>query len=96
MQLLKTKGVAVGLVELVRYESERIYVARGSRLYLVSDGAFELEKPDGTLLDFAELVDFLRRPTPNPVDLDAWFHCLLRLRGASNLDDDFSMARFDF
>jgi phosphoserine phosphatase RsbU/P len=70
VQLLKTKGVAVGLVELVRYESERIYVPRESRLYLLSDGAFELEKPDGTLLDFAELVDFLRKPTPNAVDLD--------------------------
>jgi phosphoserine phosphatase RsbU/P len=96
VQHLKTKGVAVGLVELVRYESERIYVPRESRLYLLSDGAFELEKPDGTLLDFAELVDFLRKPTPNAVDLDGWFNYLLRLRGASTLDDDFSMARFDF
>ena len=96
VQLLKAKGVAVGLVEQVRYESEKVYVPPESRLYLLSDGAFELEKPDGTLLDFRELVDFFRKPEPSAVDLDGWFNYLLRIRGASNLDDDFSMARFDF
>jgi serine phosphatase RsbU (regulator of sigma subunit) len=93
---LKIKGVAIGLVEKVRYESERIPIPPQSRLYLLSDGAFELEKPDGTLLDFAELVDHLRTPTPPAADLDGWFSYLLRLRGAPNLDDDFSIARFDF
>lgn len=96
VQHLKARGVAVGLVEHVAYESLRVAVPPGSRLYLLSDGAFELEKPDGALLEFAELVEFFRRPTPHATDLNAWFNYLLQLRGAPNLDDDFSMVRFDF
>jgi phosphoserine phosphatase RsbU/P len=96
VQLLKTKGVAVGLVANVVYETREMTVPQGNRLYLLSDGAFELEKPDGTLLDFAELVDFFRPPVPPGSDLDNWFSYLLQLRGARHLDDDFSIARFDF
>jgi serine phosphatase RsbU (regulator of sigma subunit) len=93
---LKSKGAAVGLVEQARYQSESIVVPPGSRLYLLSDGAFELEKPNGALLEFTELVDFLRPARTHALDLDEWFQYLLRLRGAANLDDDFSIARFDF
>src|SRR5262249_11616883 len=96
VQPLKAKGVAVGLVEQAEYEGRTITIPMQSRLYLLSDGAFELEKADGTMLGFAELVEFFRRPAPPASDLDDWFEYLLKLRGGPHLDDDFSIARFDF
>jgi hypothetical protein len=46
----------------VAYESQKLVVPRESRLYLLSDGAFEIEKPDGKMLEFGEVAEFLRRP----------------------------------
>jgi sigma-B regulation protein RsbU (phosphoserine phosphatase) len=96
VQPLKARGVAVGLAENVVYESQKIRVPTQSRLYLLSDGAFELERPDGRMLEFAELVEFLRHPPPQTSELDGWFNHLLQLRGVPQLDDDFTIARFDF
>jgi serine phosphatase RsbU (regulator of sigma subunit) len=96
VQHLKVKGVPIGLAENIVYESAKITIPRDSRLYLLSDGTFEVHKADGTLLAFQEFVDFLKRPERSGSDMDHWLQHLLRLCGAPTLDDDFSMVRFDF
>jgi sigma-B regulation protein RsbU (phosphoserine phosphatase) len=93
---LKTKGVAIGLAEGVIYERGQVTVPTGSRLYLISDGTFEVQKPDGTLLASRELTEFLRQARPGSLEMDDWLEHLRQLRGAPVLEDDFSMARFDF
>jgi hypothetical protein len=36
--------------------------ARHNRLYLFSDGAFEVKRPDGTVTTFDDLLQFINRP----------------------------------
>jgi serine phosphatase RsbU (regulator of sigma subunit) len=96
VQHLKVKGVPIGLSEAVVYECGSATIPHGSRLYLLSDGTFEVHRTDGTLLAFQELVEFLRQHPAGGSDLDAWLQYLLQLRGAPTLDDDFSIVRFDF
>jgi serine phosphatase RsbU (regulator of sigma subunit) len=93
---LKVRGVAIGWTEEASYQCEQVEVPRGSRLYLLSDGSFEVQKPDGTLLASGELAAFLLRARSGGGEMDEWLEHLRGLRGAEKLEDDFSMARFDF
>jgi serine phosphatase RsbU (regulator of sigma subunit) len=96
VQQLKVRGVAIGLAEGVSYECGQVSIPRASRLYLLSDGTFEVQKPDGTLLATRELAEFLQHAPPGSQDMDDWLRHLRQLRGAAVLEDDFSIARFDF
>ncbi len=96
VQQLKVKGVAIGLAEGVRYECGQVTIPHASRLYLLSDGTFEVQRPDGTLLASRELAEFLQHAPPGSPDMDDWLRHLQQLRGAPILEDDFSIARFDF
>ncbi|HKT72530.1 MAG TPA: SpoIIE family protein phosphatase [Steroidobacteraceae bacterium] len=92
---LKLAGVPIGLVDGVKYASATVSVPAQSRLYILSDGTFEVQKPDGAMLAFDELVEFVRCPPRADSDLDDWLQHLVQLRGGS-LDDDFSIVRFGF
>jgi serine phosphatase RsbU (regulator of sigma subunit) len=96
VQPLKVKGVPIGLIPEVEYACGRTTIPRNSRLYLLSDGTFEVEKPDGEMLTVAELAQFMSRSSHGASDLDEWWRHLLRLHGGPVLDDDFSIVRFQF
>ncbi len=97
IELLKTKGLPIGLMPDVAYAHGTITVPRNRRLYLLSDGVFEVERPDGTMLTFDEFVQFMTRPAQDGAsDLDSLYQHLVALRGGRTLDDDFSIVRFDF
>jgi serine phosphatase RsbU (regulator of sigma subunit) len=98
VELLKTRGLPIGLMPDTVYVRGTITVPRNRRLYLLSDGVFEVERPDGTMLTFDEFVKFMTRPAQEDgaSDLDSLYPHLVALRGGETLDDDFSIVRFDF
>jgi serine phosphatase RsbU (regulator of sigma subunit) len=97
VQLLKTKGAAVGLMPGAAFARETVAVPDGSRLYVFSDGAFEVERPDGSMMRLEDLVEFLRRPANGETcDLDLLLEHLVETRGGSALEDDFSIIRCEF
>ena len=57
--LLDSEGPLVGAVEGLDYQSSEIAVPPGSRIYIYSDGAFEIIRSDGTMWPFAEFVETL-------------------------------------
>jgi serine phosphatase RsbU (regulator of sigma subunit) len=97
VQLLKAKGRAVGLMPDTAFASETVIVSKNTRLYLFSDGAFEVERRDGTMMSFEEFLHFINRPdVDEQSDLDLLFQHLVELRGNNALEDDFSIIRFKF
>jgi serine phosphatase RsbU (regulator of sigma subunit) len=92
---LKVAGLPIGLMDGVRYASASVSIPEQSRLYVLSDGTFEVQRSDGAMLAFDELVEFVRSPPRADSDLDDWLQYLVQLRGGT-LDDDFSIARFSF
>jgi serine phosphatase RsbU (regulator of sigma subunit) len=96
VHLLKAKGVPIGFVPQVKYDSRVTTIPRNARLYLISDGTYEVEKPDGRMLSVAELAQFMSRPSLGTSDLDEWFKYLLQLHGGALLEDDYSIVRFHF
>jgi sigma-B regulation protein RsbU (phosphoserine phosphatase) len=97
VQLLKAKGRPIALAPGAVYASEAIVVPPGTRLYLFSDGVFEVQRSDGTMTTFEEFVDFLKGAgTDGQSDLDRLFQHLVQIRGGGALEDDFSIVRFAF
>lgn len=96
-QLLKTKGLPIGLMPNSAYVSETITIPRDARFYLTSDGAYEVQRTDGGTMNFVDLVEFLSTPTTDvESDLDRLYPYLLAAHGGDRLDDDFSILRIDF
>lgn len=62
----------IGLAPQVEYECARMTIAPNARLYRLSDGAYEVEKPDGGMLTIEELAQFMRRSSLGALDLDEW------------------------
>jgi sigma-B regulation protein RsbU (phosphoserine phosphatase) len=97
VELLRPRGPPIGLMPGASYARETMTVPRGRHLYLLSDGAFEVERADGTMLTFGEFVPFLaRHAADGGGDLDRLYRRLLALRGSETLEDDFSIVRFAF
>ena len=97
IQLLKAKGPPIGLRPGATYACETVVVPDDTRLYLFSDGAFELKRSDGTMMTFEDFLEFINRPAVDgQSDLDLLFQQLAQVRGEEALEDDLSIVRFSF
>lgn len=91
---LPGSGFPVGLLPEAEYESEECTLEGPARLFLFSDGTFEITRPDGTLLGFEAFEEVLTRAVPQGVsELEELFHFAQEARGSENLDDDFSIIK---
>ena len=68
---------------------------RSSKLYVFSDGVYEIHKPGGSMMRQVELVDYLTS-SPGPHDPDDVWRFALRAGGTEALVDDFSLLEVDF
>jgi serine phosphatase RsbU (regulator of sigma subunit) len=94
-QLLKAKGLPIGMMPDVRYSCESLIVPRNQQLYLLSDGTFEVERADGSMMSFDEFVSFIADlASSDASDLDHLYQELTATRGSEPLEDDFSIVRF--
>ncbi len=96
VQFLKAKGVPIGFLPQVKYECRTITIPCNARLYLLSDGTYEVDKPGGGMLTVEDLAQFMNRSSLGAADLDEWWKYLLQLQGGALLQDDYSIVRFHF
>jgi len=94
---LMTANIVVGVTDDFDFKTDRIEVPFGSKLYVFSDGVFEIVTGDGLQWGIADFVPLLLEPmtpgTPEPVRL----HQAVRERaGSTALEDDFSMVVLTF
>lgn len=102
IKMLKTAGMVVGGISGMTFESAATRVAPGSRLYLFSDGVYELEYADGRgLMTIDEFADELANPNSildsqagNKVASMVPF--AQKVQGRNNFDDDFSLLEIRF
>jgi phosphoserine phosphatase RsbU/P len=95
---LLTKNFFIGGFPRVAYDAEELELAPASRLYLFSDGVYEVERPDESMWTLEELQDFLcSQPAGQPgAEMDALYGELQRMHADEILEDDFSLVRVDF
>ena len=96
--MLDSGGPLIGAVEGLDFASDEITVPPGARLFVYSDGAFEIIRTDGTMWPFAEFVSMLagteQDPAENPPSgrMDALLEHIRDLSGREDFHDDFSMV----
>ncbi len=90
---LRTRNMMIGAVPGNRFVGAEAPVPLGSRLYVFSDGVFEVVRPDGTQWPYDEFEQVLLAP-PAPVGAEARrIHDAVRtVARPGPLDDDFTLV----
>lgn len=98
MQQLGSASPPIGCVPDASYVGKHVQVPPRSRLYLFSDGAFEIQRPSGAMLRYEEFLECVRSAAAahDRSDVDCLFDDLTGLRGGEPLEDDVSIVRFTF
>lgn len=95
MTSLSAKGVIVGAFAATSYETVTVGVPEGSRLYLFSDGVYEIDRPDGTMMGYDEFVEILRH-AQSASRLSSIVSEIKRQQESDFFVDDFSLVEFLF
>ena len=96
-KLLDSDGPLIGAVDGLEFESATVDVPSGSRLFVYSDGAFEIGLPDGTMWAFDKFLATLAAP-PNGAEnpMDRLVTHVRAISGREDFNDDFSMVELRF
>ena len=94
-QRLESTSYMVGVTEEYDAPNERVQLLAGDRLYLYSDGVFEIHLPTGSMWDYEDFVDFFVRTSENQ-RLDGLMTHTQALQGKPSWDDDYSMIELRF
>ncbi|MGD0224803.1 MAG: SpoIIE family protein phosphatase [Terriglobia bacterium] len=79
------------------FHADEILVPSHSRLYLFSDGVYEVDSPDGSMWTLEGLQGFLQSSAAvSGQEIDALWKKLQEMHGSDVLEDDFSLLRVDF
>ena len=91
-------NLIIGVLDDAEFESSSVSVAPGSRLYIFSDGLFEVRNPaDAEMLELSGLASQLREAQSRSTDrLDTILAGIRRWQGADAFDDDYSLIEVTF
>ena len=94
---LLTKNIFIGGMPDIAYTNGSIDLAPPARLYIFSDGVFEVADKDGVMWSVADLKAFLREMPPEGAsEIDRLYARQRERRGGADLEDDFSMLKIAF
>jgi sigma-B regulation protein RsbU (phosphoserine phosphatase) len=97
VELLDTRGMAAGLMPGTAYAARRCEVPPGSRLFVFSDGAYEITRAaTGEMWTLDGFVGQIARPPGDGSDLDRLVADARNMHGRSDFEDDYSIVRFLF
>lgn len=92
---LSAEGIIVGAFPGACYETAEVDVPEGSRIYLFSDGVYEIDRPGTSMMSYDDFVELLSSPGCNP-RIDAVVAEVKRQQGSDSFPDDFSLVEFLF
>ncbi len=90
---LQAPGAFIGIDPDATFESRSVTIAPGDRVYVYSDGAYEIELAGGAMLGEEAFHEMLLAHSEN---LDGYVDQLRALRGGEILDDDTTVLMMRF
>jgi sigma-B regulation protein RsbU (phosphoserine phosphatase) len=87
---LRATGAIIGGFNEAKYSAVRRVLAPDSRLYIFSDGIYELARADGTMVQLPEFIGELARPASGS-KLDDIMEWAKRVRADTGFEDDISI-----
>jgi len=95
--LLRTPNYVIGGMPEVTYEKRKHLVREHTKLYVFSDGVYELQKSDGSMWHFKEFADFMSKAkTEGQSTLDHLHRYAGNLKQSDNFEDDFTIVEVAF
>ena len=87
----------IGLMPETEYSSDVFKLQGKSRMFIFSDGAFEVTKPDGRMWTKEEMIKHLATESiDNNEELENLHKYIIDLHGSEMLEDDFSIMKVSF
>jgi len=91
---LATKNMIIGGMSDIEFLSDSFELGAFNKLNVFSDGVFEITKPDGTLWEFDDFVDFIAEPCEcGRFDTERIIRHARALSGKDVFDDDISLLQ---
>jgi phosphoserine phosphatase RsbU/P len=90
---LSQRGTMIGVAPETTFTSAVVDLPEFSRLYVFSDGVYEVTRPDDTMMTFAEFVSTLaasKRATVSPIE--HVIGAIRTVRGGDQFEDDVSIV----
>lgn len=89
---LESQGPMNGAIEDLHFDSVTTTVQPGSRLYLYSDGIYEIHRPNGSLWSFSEFLEAMSAPlSPGESAIERIHATGIRVQNSDQFVDDFSI-----
>ena len=96
-RFLDSDGPLIGAVDGLEFGAGEVVVPPAARLFVFSDGAFEISRPDGSMWPFDEFVTTLATAPAGPESpIDALVTRVRTLSQRDDFHDDFSMLELAF
>jgi sigma-B regulation protein RsbU (phosphoserine phosphatase) len=96
-RLLDSDGPLIGAVDGLDFNSSEADVPAGARLFVYSDGAFEISRPDGSMWPFGAFLEALVAPPAGPENpIDSLVSVIRGVACRDDFNDDFSMVELAF
>lgn len=94
---LQTPGMVIGGMPDTTFEKATCRVGPYNKLYVFSDGVYELDKPDGTMMQLEEFIEALaKKGAPGQSDLDRMLELAHSVAGPGPFADDYSIVQIIF
>lgn len=94
-ELLRCRAMPIGTLEDMDFEEGRVHVPIGAKLFVFSDGIYEIRTPEGTELELNDFVEILTRPEERPGHkVDEVLATMRELQGHAHFEDDVSLLAF--
>ncbi|SFN14161.1 PP2C family protein-serine/threonine phosphatase [Variovorax sp. OV329] len=91
---LPASGACIGLMPHARYAEAQCALQSPARLFVFSDGAYEVERPDGSMLKPEDLMQTLASPmAEGQSELDWVLQVARQAHGPGALEDDFTILK---
>jgi len=95
--LLRTPCYVIGGMPDVTYEKRECTVGEIDKLYIFSDGVYEVEKSDGSMWRFKEFTEFMtKNRTDGKSALDQLYRYANNLNKSDEFEDDFTIVEVSF
>lgn len=94
---LTTNGFIIGGMSPMSFKKASVQIAPGSKLYVFSDGVYEVEKPDGHTMSLDEFAAELPAPPlPGLSKVESMMRFSKDAQGRESFEDDFSLCEIIF
>ncbi|MDZ8105901.1 MAG: SpoIIE family protein phosphatase [Nostoc sp. DedQUE12a] len=97
IQQLNSLDLPIGFLPDIEFQNAVFEVKENSNLYIFSDGAYEINQPDGKILGLDAFINLLMKYSQTDIcNLNQLLTNILGFNAQDNLNDDLSLVKVNF